>query len=280
MLSKIINPKLYIKGNPVDFLNKDPRHLSYNRLPLLANVIYDLPNYIGTGITPQYSYNHKTSTINSNDIVFIKTDLLDKFLHETVINIPIIIVTGVSDISPSDYAYNKIITNPNILSWIGTNIVHKHSKIKKVLIGVGEPERSNSNHSILRLLHESRVLWKDKFNEICIPYHRITHISRKNMKTLPKLEFQDYMREISKYKFIICKRGNGIDTHRFSEILLMGSVPVIEHSGLDDLYTQFPCIFEDDDTNKFIWDDKKYEKFLDMFWLRDTFIEEYIGIKL
>jgi hypothetical protein len=52
----------------------------------------------------------------------------------------------------------------------------------------------------------------------------------------------------------------------------MGSVPVVLHSDLDDLYEQFPCLivdsFDSVDTSGFVWDDAKYERFLDMFWLR------------
>ena len=80
----------------------------------------------------------------------------------------------------------------------------------------------------------------------------ITHERRKNIELLynndfciiskNKLSFNDYMEEINKYKFVLCPRGNGIDTHRFCEILLMGSVPIVESSGLDDLYKNFPCI--------------------------------------
>jgi putative cell wall-binding protein len=36
-----------------------------------------------------------------------------------------------------------------------------------------------------------------------------------------------YLRELSTYKFCLCIRGNGIDTHRFWESLYLGVVPVI-----------------------------------------------------
>jgi hypothetical protein len=68
----------------------------------------------------------------------------------------------------------------------------------------------------------------------------------------------------------LCLRGNGVDTHRFCEILLMGSVPVIEHSGLDDMYNQFPCCFIGE-TDSFIWDENKFKKFLDIFWLNKLY---------
>jgi hypothetical protein len=83
------------------------------------------------------------------------------------------------------------------------------------------------------------------------------------------------MKQISKYKFVVCQKGNGIDTHRICEVLLMGSVPIIEHSGLDDMYEQWPVLlvdnFQDINISSFQWDEEKYQQFLDIFWLRDAF---------
>ena len=88
------------------------------------------------------------------------------------------------------------------------------------------------------------------------------------------------MRAISQHKFVICRRGNGVDTHRICETLLMGSVPVIEHSGLDDMYSQWPCLLVNSldyvDTSEFEWDEAKYQSFLDVFWLRDALRERLL----
>ena len=82
------------------------------------------------------------------------------------------------------------------------------------------------------------------------------------------------MIQIGEHKFVVCQRGNGLDTHRICEVLLMGSVPIVEHSGLDDLYSEWPVVlvdsFEDVDTTSFVFDNLKYQTFLDVFWLRDA----------
>jgi hypothetical protein len=249
------------------YLLKYPSHLCYNRLPLLANIVYDV-NYTNSGVSPQHEYPYKQNFANG-DVVFVKTDLLEWFLSNRVINNPITLITGVSDITPEQC--DRIIDNPNILQWIGCNIPVSHPKIKKVLIGVGEPERMNGNHETLKKLHHSRKLWEDKKDEICVPFHGNTHKSRIIEPTLPNLPFEEYMSAMNEYRFVICMRGNGLDTHRFSEILLMGSVPIVETSPLDDLYSQFPCMIVDSfdtiDTSTFEWNDAKYQNFLDMFWI-------------
>lgn len=248
------------------YWSQEPKHLCYNRIPLLANVVFD-GDYTGSGVKAQHAYPHK-SKFTKGDVLFVKTDYLEWFLTNRTIDVPVTLVTGVSDLSPTPSQCERILNNPNIHRWIGCNIPVSHPKITKLLIGVGEPERINGNHDTLVRLHTSRPRWEDKSDELCVPYHGNTHESRRLQPTLPKLPFEDYMQAIGSHKFVICMRGNGLDTHRFSEILLMGSVPVIEHSGLDDLYTQFPCIFVDEHRTQFKWNEDKYNAFLDMFWLR------------
>jgi hypothetical protein len=254
------------------FWSHPNRHLSSNRLPLLANVVYDI-DYSGSGVKAQHTYPYH-EPLTKGDVVFVKTDYLDWFLANRSIDAPITLVTGVSDLSPTNEQCRKIRVNPNIKRWIGCNIPVSDPKIIKVPIGSGEPEREYGNHETLQRLHEGRIPWEDKKDEVCIPYHGATHESRVLESTLPKLPFEEYMNTISTYKFVVCMRGNGMDTHRFCEILLMGSVPVVEHSNLNDMYSQFPCLIVDSidtvDTSQFEWDNAKYERFLDVFWLRDA----------
>lgn len=253
------------------FWGSPNRHMSYNRLPLLANIVHDV-DYTGSGVQPQHTYPQKD--MSANDIVFVKTDMLTHILNVKFFNRPVTLVTGVSDLSPSPADCDRILRNPNIRKWIGCNITVSHPKIVKLPIGVGEPERQNGNHDTLVRLHGERIQWEDKEDSVCIPYHGQTHAERHLEATLPKLVFEDYMRAISKHRFVVCQRGNGVDTHRICEVLLMGSVPVVEHSGLDDMYERWNTLivdsFSDINTSGFAWDDAKNRDFLDTFWLNDA----------
>ncbi len=261
------------------FWTQEPRVLNYNRLPLLANIVYDM-EYGGHGLVAQHAYPMKNPA-TKGDVVFIKTDFLTWVLNNRSFDQPITLVTGVSDLSPSDEECKRILDNPNILTWIGCNITVSHPKIRKVPIAFGERERPYGNVAVLRELHASRTPWDDKINDVCIPWHNGTHESRLRDSTLPKLEFPEYMRAISNHKFVVCQRGHGLDTHRVCEVLLMGSVPILEHSGLDDMYAQWPCLlvdsFDSIDTSGFVWDDAKYEAFLDTIWLRDGFRQRLLS---
>ena len=57
---------------------------------------------------------------------------------------------------------------------------------------------------------------------------------------LDKLQFKDYIAKLGEYQFVLCPPGVGTDTHRFWETILVGSIPIVETSTLDDLYSKFP----------------------------------------
>lgn len=254
------------------FWSKAPRHICYNRLPLLANVVFDI-NYGGTDVTPQHTYPNRTP-LSRGDVVFVKTEYLEWVLQRHAPKAPITLVTGVSDASPSLDLCARICNDPTITRWIGCNLPVSHPKVVKLPIGVGEPERPNGDHATLVRLHAERIPWDEKTPDLCVPYHAQTHTARTLASTLPKLPFESYMRELSRHQFVVCQRGNGLDTHRICEVLLMGSIPVVEHSSLDDMYSQWNCLLVDSfdtiDTTGVTWDPAKDEAFLDVFWLRDA----------
>jgi hypothetical protein len=263
------------------FWAKHPRHMAYNRLPLLANVVFD-GDYTNCDVKPQHSfppYQCKLPLTNG-DTVFVKTDYLKWFIANVRIDAQITLVTGVSDLSPTDEQVEFITNHPSILKWIGCNIIHKHPKIIKMPIGVGEPERINGNHEVIAFLHASRIPWESKKDEVCVPYHSETHSTRILERTLPSLPFEEYMAAIGQHKFVVCQRGNGLDTHRVCEVLLMGSVPVLEHSGLDDMYSKWPCLtvdsFNSINTAGFVFDESKYQSFIDTFWISDSLKDQLL----
>jgi hypothetical protein len=57
---------------------------------------------------------------------------------------------------------------------------------------------------------------------------------------------KEFLKDIRNHDFVLCPRGNGIDTHRLWETLYMGSIPIVKndiaHSGWQDL----PILFIND----------------------------------
>lgn len=55
-----------------------------------------------------------------------------------------------------------------------------------------------------------------------------------------------FLRDIKSSKFVLCPRGNGIDTHRLWETLYMGSIPIVRYENAHHLFTDLPILFIED----------------------------------
>lgn len=64
-----------------------------------------------------------------------------------------------------------------------------------------------------------------------------------------KLNYAEYVNKCKQFKASLCPIGNGLDTHRFYEILLMHRIPIIikkdNYKIYDELFKSFPCIILD-----------------------------------
>lgn len=104
----------------------------------------------------------------------------------------------------------------------------------------------------------------DKKKTVCLSVHRIRkgpqYDDRRNVQELCKGPWRNFVKtytyEISHSKFInelrdskfcICIHGGGYDPcPRFFEAILNGSIPIIQHSPLDEVFAKFPVVFIDD----------------------------------
>jgi hypothetical protein len=62
-----------------------------------------------------------------------------------------------------------------------------------------------------------------------------------SVKFLPKMNRYDYFKETNEYFFMISPSGNGLDTHRTWEALILNRVPIVNDTGLQ-VYDDLPII--------------------------------------
>lgn len=55
-----------------------------------------------------------------------------------------------------------------------------------------------------------------------------------------------FLEDIRNHTFVLCPRGNGIDTHRLWETLYMGSIPIVKRDIAHAGWTDLPILFVDD----------------------------------
>ena len=226
--------------------------LFYNYIPVLAKHILDV-KYSNRKVHHNYPPFY-INNIKNGDMIFVKVDLLNIFFLKIypLINVKFMLISGVGgkDVEP---VFLKYLFEDKIIKWIGCNIVFEHPKIFKIPIGFEENELESGDQTLLKLLYNSRKTYEDKKNKLLLTKMGNTHKSRlgfdkmfnnKSFVTIlnERLNFKKYMEKINEHKFVLCPRGCGTDTHRFWEVLLMNSIPIVETSGLNSLYNNFPCI--------------------------------------
>lgn len=166
---------------------------------------------------------------SSGQSIFVKTDYVIEFFNQKLEN-PWILVTGVSDFSPStfytDDELRKILSNPLLIEWRSQNVCLTHHKLKHLPIGL---EDTDSKLEFCRL-NGDQLKAIPKKDEI---YTNFTCINNPHERSCfptmepTRLDFETYMQTMAGYKYVLCPMGNGIDTHRFWEAQVCGCIPIV-----------------------------------------------------
>ena len=97
-------------------------------------------------------------------------------------------------------------------------------KIDKILVNFKQDRKERQN-----LFHQVKDL----------PY---VHVETYTKKWENTQELTAHYESISKYKWTLCPRGAGQDTHRLWEALYLGSIPIVLKSSISSLYEGLPVI--------------------------------------
>lgn len=201
------------------------------------NVNFDMLNNF---LTDKYIEKGKTDVEDKSIKLFIYTHTLEYFTKHIAPklnpHLTYIIYTHNSDHSFNEK--HKDLLSMRCIKYIySQNIDYPiHNKLKFLPIGIAN---SMWNHGNLYNLYTSmKNTYKYKKTEsIYVNINPQTYnyrgiilskIKEKGKLTLanPKPHIE-YLKELSKYRFCLAIRGNGIDTHRFWESLYLGVIPVI-----------------------------------------------------
>jgi hypothetical protein len=173
------------------------------------------------------------------------------------INRPTILITSDGDRPvPSSYSIQTIktiLTNQYIIKWYTQNYDRtiEHPKLGHFPIGL---DLHTSKTSIrcepqLKINRYYELRNKQKiFNTIfCDSHLALSNIDRiemhaklkynKEIYFLPAyVDWKNIVTYYSQYKFVLAPGGNGFDTHRIWELLLLGSIPITKSSPLDTMW--------------------------------------------
>ena len=198
--------------------------------------------------------------IKNGDVIFVKTEFARKFFKSylTKLTKKIILITHNSDYSLS-LNYKKYLNNENLIVWFAQNPSFLHPKLIPIPIGFENSCWRPQNLEFIRKLDlKSLKPWNERKILLYINFnYRTNSASRKSLLSMfknyknvliitEKVNYSTYMKHLSDSKFVLCPKGNGIDTHRFYETILMGSIPIVEHTALYPMYNESTVLMLND----------------------------------
>tara|TARA_B100002019_G_scaffold285670_1_gene294980 strand:+ start:1669 stop:2553 length:885 start_codon:yes stop_codon:yes gene_type:complete len=206
--------------------------------------------------------NLKIDKIKKGDLVFVKTDYLKTFFIELMpkINNNFKLVTHNSDIN-IDFDMKKFVKNKD-LEWYAQNLTFvpdSSDKIFPIPIGVENKHYFKngilSHFDIKDIKKEYEILCSFNINTNKKRIEVLNAIkSSENINFLRYSNHKEYIRELSKHKFNICPEGNGVDTHRFWESLIVETIPVVLKSEFIENFKRYEipmlCLNSWKDLNK------------------------------
>jgi hypothetical protein len=169
-------------------------------------------------------------TYTANQSIFVKTDYIRQFFNEFKGTEPYILVTGLSDYSPSTFFTDpelfSLLERPQLIEWRAQNLCTTHPKMKHLPIGLEDTpsklEFCEKYRDELRAVPKKDAVYSN-FTPDNNPHERNCFVS----DVTERQNFEDYMWTMAGYKYVMCPMGNGIDTHRFWEAQVCGCIPIV-----------------------------------------------------
>jgi hypothetical protein len=183
-------------------------------------------------------------------------------------------LAGFSETGDGGPNWETLTTHPRIIWWFCENHDLKHPKVSTLPVGVVEGVEGMQHVSTvtpsvgilkrpLQFLVAHRIRngfgpWelRAKIQEACLlqqeehlPSHVLClspkrHAPRDLRKGIPLAQYIKYAQSVS---FVLCVKGGGLDpSPKAWEAIMLGTIPIIQHSTLDDAYAMLPVVFIDD----------------------------------
>ena len=199
--------------------------------------------------------------VKLNDIIFLNSDLIEVFFNhfDNKISNRYILITHNSDRNIGNKEFSKI--SKNVIHWFAQNLeIEENERISYIPIGLEN----------LRRLKHGRKKWFKKNNKVksklvLSSFNSLTNYKKREMAKTQVAKYEtveiknfesteEYFYNLNDYMFVICPEGNGLDTHRIWESLLLKVIPIV----ILNPFTQnlknnsVPCVYLDD------WKDLEY----------------------
>lgn len=233
----------------------------------LADHLFDFSTGYGSGPT-------RAPMVRPCDLVYSTLRPVRDFLESvhSHIRVPYLLLTDTSDVSVTHHNADALLNSSTLYHWWASdNEVVDSPKLSSVPLGISdnlEPQglkgdrrsvlfHGNVTRYLAKLLEaesQPRTLWVMSQMSMTHGERRVVRDlfgrswgrSEIRVTTEGRMTSDRYLRSLGRHRFILSPRGNGLDSHRTWEALLVGTVPIVRRSALDSLYDSLPVLVVDD----------------------------------
>jgi hypothetical protein len=206
-----------------------------------------------------------------NCTLYICNSAIKKFsLQVKEIKHNFILVSGDSDeeiykdIFTNETDFLDFISNENIRHWFCQNCTYKHSKLTNLPIGLdyhstkfNKGKSPDEQEKLLLNIRTQSQSFEKRIKKCYInfkyppDFYRYAFDRIEALNNIPEnlcyKEKENQERDVcwknqSSYSFVISPFGNGLDCHRTWEAMILGCIPIIKSSGMDDLFIDLPVL--------------------------------------
>ncbi|MBA3752147.1 hypothetical protein H0X06_05160 [Candidatus Dependentiae bacterium] len=209
--------------------------------------------------------------VKAGDMVFVRdAPQFFKKMHEAI-PVPYFIMTHGEYLDKFIPTYFNYLNDPKILGWFTIHpCSESHERVFALPLGIiqykelyVDREAKSRQFEQLRNKEKKRLLYMNFTDWGNARRKKIRQIftGKPFCKAGSLAHFGPYITELSNYKFVLSPPGLGPDCYRVWESLLMGTVPIVQHSPIDWLYEGLPVLFInewEEVTEEFLH--KKYEE--------------------
>jgi hypothetical protein len=224
-------------------------------------------------------------SVKAYDIIYFKPEYAPYFFstyHPRIQN-PYILITHDSDYSPvyirscDCLRFNIDLTpyldDPKLIAWFAVNVDYVHPKLIHLPLGIAKKTHPSGygDRKIIRHALKDIPPLENRSKKIYANFALNTNPDRPiimNFLAQQSFVYQattkpraEYLEEIKQYRYVASPAGNGLDCYRTWEALLVGCIPIMQHSGIDPIFEDLPVILVDrweDITEEFL--EEKYQQ--------------------
>jgi hypothetical protein len=171
----------------------------------------------------------------------------------TIFERPFVLITHNSDMEVANTPYVRaILAAPNLICWYTSNLCFRHPKLRILPIGIANrqwPHGADFMH--FTNLHQDHTIIKSNGIYLCVrvetnPGPRtqcVDALKQCGIDCLPIVPSLENIGRMATYRFCVCPPGNGHDTHRLWEALVLKCVPVVVRDAfIDTLLYEHPTL--------------------------------------